>query len=401
VCANLTWLLRFLISLLDDVTSTQATITMTGPSTVWFGVGFDATLMDQSPYAIIVDGTGSVTERQLAKESPGVALNTSVKVVSNTVVAGVRTVVMTRALKGATKVHYTFDPATLTMPFINAIGASATLSYHKIKTVSSIALFPADQAPACVCTEPAAPFGQGVGSFKYLPTGEEIGFAANRCAPKPREDILAMKNPTCDIRSYTGGLLSCHHRWVLLDAEQEQPWQDQPLVYYKKFRVYYQEYDPKKHVELARHDWGIAADGDHSEYDVVQCPPGTPTAECTQLITGTWNPVSSTDTNQYMIKAHFHCHAPTCIRMEMWNNDTGKLLCRENGLYGGTNKIDLPRFDEDGYIAMPPCLWGSPEDGLEPPPLMTGMTIKVTALTNNTYGHHGEMALPEISLAKL
>lgn len=64
----------------------------------------------------------------------------------------------------------------------------------------------------------------------------------------------------------------------------------------------------------------------------------------------------------------------------------------------GTHKIDEPRFDEDGYIAMPPCLWGSPEDGLLPPPFMNNMTIKVTALTNNTYGHHGEMALPEISL---
>jgi hypothetical protein len=47
-----------------------------------------------------------------------------------------------------------------------------------------------------------------------------------------------------------------------------------------------------------------------------------------------------------------------------------------------------------------PCLWGSVEDGLEPPPIVDGMTIKVIAVTNNTYGHHGEMALPEISLAK-
>ena len=47
------------------------------------------------------------------------------------------------------------------------------------------------------------------------------GFSANRCAPQPREDILAMKNPTCDIRTYTGGLLTCHHKWVLLDDEQE------------------------------------------------------------------------------------------------------------------------------------------------------------------------------------
>lgn len=117
-----------------------------------------------------------------------------------------------------------------------------------------------------------SPIGQGTGSFKYLPTGEEVGFGSNRCAPRPREDILAMRNPTCDIRTllvlpplphrylafyrvgyksartqfnadvrapsivcngvidylfvhffqgtYNGGLLDCHHKWVLLDAEQ-------------------------------------------------------------------------------------------------------------------------------------------------------------------------------------
>ena len=195
--------------------------------------------------------------------------------------------------------------------------------------------------------------------------------------------------------------MTCHHKWVLLDAEQEQPWQDQPLVYYKKFRVYYQEYNPPKHANLHRQDWGIGADGDHSEYDVIQCPKGTPASKCTQTITGTWMPVPASSKGVHMVKAHFHCHAPTCIKMELWNHDTGKLLCRESTLIGGTGKIDLKRFDEPGYIAVPPCLWGSPEDGLNPPPLMTGMTIKVISLTNNTYGHHGEMALPELSFVTL
>ena len=29
-----------------------------------------------------------------------------------------------------------------------------------------------------------------------------------------------------------------------------------------------------------------------------------------------------------------------------------------------------------------------------------GVTIKVVAIVNNTYGHHGEMTLPEVSLVK-
>jgi hypothetical protein len=355
--------------------------------------------MDSQPYAIIVEASGKVSERQLAKESPGTLLAPSISVVSEKVSAGVRTVVLTRRARGISKEHYSFQSETLSINFINAVGSTPTLSYHKSKTVSSIQLFPANSAPACVCKYPAAAFGQLAGEIKYLPTGETVGFAAGRCAPQPREDLLVMKNPTCDIRTYTGGLLTCHHKWVLLDTEQEQPWTDQPLVYYKKFRVYYQEYEPSKHLNLQRTDWGIAADGDHAEYDVVQCPEGTPADKCTMTITGTWKPVSTPKT--HMVKAHFHCHAPTCIKVEMWNNDTGKLLCRETTLKGGTGKIAEKKFDENGYIAVPPCLWGSPDDGLEPPPLMTGMTIKVVAVTNNTYGHHGEMALPEVSLVTL
>jgi hypothetical protein len=37
--------------------------------------------------------------------------------------------------------------------------------------------------------------------------------------------------------------------------------------------------------------------------------------------------------------------------------------------------------------------------GLPAPPLMNGMTIKVVHVTNSTYGHHGEMALPQAMLA--
>ena len=66
-------------------------------------------------------------------------------------------------------------------------------------------------------------------------------------------------------------------------------------------------------------------------------------------------------------------------------------------VYGGTGGFvsDLPYYDEPGYIATPPCMWGREEDGLAPPLLMNGLTLRVVAVTNNTYGHHGEMALPQ------
>ena len=136
----------------------------------------------------------------------------------------------------------------------------------------------------------SAPFGQGSGYYRYHPGNApgpgncsaparawgapqpscvEWGYIdKNRCPAQPRGDLLAQRNPTCDIRTYTGGLQTCLHGahtaskrpipidghqravargfltfallwsagWHLLDAEQEIPWADQPLVYYKKFR---------------------------------------------------------------------------------------------------------------------------------------------------------------------
>ena len=52
------------------------------------------------------------------------------------------------------------------------------------------------------------------------------------------------KNPSCDIRAYTGGQSCCHHLFTLLDKNQTTPWQDQPLEYHHKWRIYYQDADP-------------------------------------------------------------------------------------------------------------------------------------------------------------
>lgn len=83
--------------------------------------------------------------------------------------------------------------------------------------------------------------------------------------------------------------------------------------------------------------------------------------------------------------------------MLLRNNQTGQLLCRQEPIYGGTGKIDLAKFDEEGYIAQPPCLWGD-GPGLEPMPLASGVEFTIKAITNATVGHHGEMAFPEINL---
>lgn len=225
--------------------------------------------------------------------------------------------------------------------------------------------------------------------------------------------MMAQKNPTCDIRTYAGGQLSCHHMWSLLDADQEIPWQDQPLNYSIKFRFWYQEYnatggsivepadDAKlavakatgtapSHLNVQRTTWGIASP---VEYDVPKCDNETmgctcDAHNCNHTIEGTFLPSPS---NIKLVAAHFHCHAPTCLSVTMYNNDTGEVICEERPIYGGQG-LNTPGFDEPGYITQPPCLWGDAKFGLTEPPSMKGVTLHVVKHSNATYGHHGEMA---------
>ena len=198
----------------------------------------------------------------------------------------------------------------------------------------------------------------------------------------------------------------------LLDADQPIPWPDQPLTYSLKWRFWYQDYDPKVHTTVEYGslgkgtDWSIGAGpmqpGYGAEYDVPKCDDGV--AGCSRGSDGTWvhtitghfkfNTDPAKGGHKRPVVAHLHCHAPTCLSMAIYNNDTGKLICEERSVYGqGRPGV---RFDEPGYIAVPPCVWGREEDGLEPPPDLTGITLKVVKTANATYGHHGEMAHGEI-----
>ena len=67
------------------------------------------------------------------------------------------------------------------------------------------------------------------------------------------------------------------------------------------------------------------------EYDVPQCAPGTPVKECTHEI---WGVVKAGGDSLHIAAMHFHCHAPTCLAMEVVNNETGELLCRQEPIYG-------------------------------------------------------------------
>ena len=117
------------------------------------------------------------------------------------------------------------------------------------------------------------------------------------------------------------------------------------------------------------------------------CPHGAD-CHCVHTITAHWvMPASS------MIYAGGHCHAPSCIDIELYRNDTGtpQLLCRQASRYG-QGHVQHDKFDEKGYLVLPPCLWGDARFGLEEPPDVSGHMLHTVKTSNATYGHHGEMA---------
>jgi len=225
------------------------------------------------------------------------------------------------------------------------------------------------------------------------------------CAPEPTADLLNQKNPTCWIQTYSGGLSCCHHKNILLDADQ--PVDPRTDEIHFKFRFWFQDYHPSTPTIPASHQnllrFYFTTEAYAGEYDVIQCADGTPPQECIQEITARWkvkdmfnsctpgkDNCTATGKGVKLLYAGGHCHAPSCLSLELYNLDTGALLCRQTPLIGsgGTDK-----YDELGYIAIPPCVWGSVEEGLIPPTLLSLETNLLSIKrNNNTYGHYGEMA---------
>lgn len=399
-----------------SLSATTATITLTGPADVWFGFGFNAVEMSDSPYTFIVNSTG-VNERKIgtcgseAEHCPGDPLQRSIKVVSTTVEGNTRKVVITRPLKGMTKKHYTFNPAVQSqLNMISAVGATQMLAHHKIHTTNLLVLLDNNE-PNCICE-------QGSVGKMCTTNGTGCGTFTKNCVPAPAGELLSQMNPTCNSIQYAGGLRCCSHKRIMLDADQEI--RPELLRYHMKFRFWFQELkvtdDKPSHINLPRIYYQTEAWA--GEYDIPpafarpgkpipgyynwplnkptpgttckgNCPDGDD-CECIHTIVYKW-----TVSNMRLIYAGGHCHAPACITMELYRNDTGhemELLCRQTPVFGKGN-VKENKYDERGYIALPPCLWGD-DEGLNPSILLPPNTPLVSIKHNrNTHmGHYGEMA---------
>jgi len=396
---------------ISDVTS-LASMTLSGPSDVWFGVGFNASTMGDLPYAVIVDGQGNVQERKMGDHVIGTALSSSVTISSNTVLDGIRTVKLTRPLEGLTSDHYTFDTSRGSINFINAIGGIPQfVSQHTKRAAATLILLQADTTPTCLCSA-------GVGAINGIPfNGGCTGIF------EPLSDLLEENNPTCQVSTYVGGLSCCVDGQVLLDADQNTP--DFVDEVYFKFRFYYEPYDPTVHQLINHVEWAINGCNSgcggptpmgchHIEFDVVkgqgsalgpdvQIVQSTSPAggmlctSCTPSTAQCFDGSKVDDAKGFkLVMAAIHCHAPNCIRQQLINVDTGEVICDATPVHG-TSELAM---DEKDYLYSKPCTWGSPEEGLLPPPVLyKNTTMQMIGFYNSTYGHPGQMGIWQMKAA--
>lgn len=160
-----------------------------------------------------------------------------------------------------------------------------------------------------------------------------------------------------------------------------------------KFRIYYEDNPELKNV--VQHNWGGMATP--TEYDVPKCSDGVEgcsfeDGHWVHRMNGTWTVGQMSNVKDAVAFAtiHGHCHAPTCREFTLYNADTMEVICRQVPLFGHSNAT----YDEKGYLGIPPCVFGSPEEGLmRSPVLNSSQRLFSTKTCLADAGHHGEMSL--------
>lgn len=361
------------ISVILRKNSTHLEINLEGPSQVWYGVAWNAKSMADLPYSIIILGNGQFQERKLGNHDMGQLLPTYLHLESQWLRCNRRNMTFSSPLKTPN-----FDFTGLNnLPILLAYGSSPQFGYHHNRGSSQLDFYLL-KGSTCLCVE---------GTYGNI---NGIPFEKN-CAPEPIADLLHQRNPTCFLETYSGGLSCCKHKNILLDANQTGP-QD-PMTYRIKFRFYFEEF--QNHQNLYR--MYFMTEAYSGEYDVPQAPLGTPPENTIHTITAHFQVKDMINPRQFknskgikMYAASPHCHAATCLSMDLYNADTGDMICTVKP-YLGQGNVSVP-FDEKDYIRIDPCIWGEDTGLLEAPFFSWDTNLTSIKKCNNTYGHYGEMA---------
>jgi len=298
-----------------------------------------------------------------------------------------------KKLKGTVKAAKQYDSDDLPRGCSYSKADQLAFNFGGRETASKLCT----SSQVCVCRDPSSTSGSIAG----------VRFA-DPCAPYPTSDLIKSHNSICDIKDYNGGLRCCGGGSMLLDADQEVP--DRLDTFYMKYRFYFEEYASQHNT--FRIWWSTEAR--NNEYDVPKSSancldPATPKEDCEHVIRSVFRGVDMLSLSSgcmmqgdinacgnvtrikedgglfQLVYAGPHCHAPACASMELWNEDTGELLCAVEPVYGKGAMCEM---------SLPPCVWGSAAEGLKPPPILhLDSNLTVVKRANNTNGHWGNMAL--------
>lgn len=125
------------------------TLNINGPSNVWYGIGFNNTVMSNT-YAIIVND--SVQERTLGSHELGKQLTSSLTIISNNIINNIRYVTLERNQIGLNSSYYTFNNYDSNFNIIWAIGSSLSLQQHNERSTGSFLYSSQQTSPSSTTT---------------------------------------------------------------------------------------------------------------------------------------------------------------------------------------------------------------------------------------------------------
>jgi len=137
----------------------EALLTMTGDATQWFAIGFGAQLMKDDPDTLVIYADGTIEERCLTHWAPGFILKLEFTMLSNSVVDGIRNVIVSRNVTRSGPCRFPFPPSGSEVQYIWAVGAQATkLESHVWSGPGNVTVGWADRSKKIPQTVPRGQF---------------------------------------------------------------------------------------------------------------------------------------------------------------------------------------------------------------------------------------------------
>ena len=213
--------------------STSVTLTLTGPSTRWFAVGFNAASMAAGTDVAAVHAAGALSNFDTyitGYAAPATDAQQNWTITSDQVNAGVRTVVATRALNTGDPNDYVFTAAPGTISFIWARSNTNSFSYayhgntNRGIVVGTLALIPVTPPPTGAANQS---FCSGSTLQQIQVVGNAIQWYASPTGGNPLPANTVLVNGTTYYASQTVGGLESQSRLAvtvnLISAPTAQP----------------------------------------------------------------------------------------------------------------------------------------------------------------------------------